>query len=225
MYCIVRMCDNIHNFGGMEWNVLVQCIQVRARGANKGNFVHMVLDRLGWPAESSTSAGDVHDDFIAAAAPAGRFCLCVGDDVSDEDMFIAVKVGGPAYLSIVCACGYSHVFCGCVSCFVVVCAYLGVVRCMCLVCIVCYRVWLWLQPFVLCYVFCVCCCMCLFRCCAVYVPCVYRVWLWLQLCVLCFVLCVLINVLCGVLFLVCCRYIGNSLNLRYALYLVQSPSR
>ncbi|CAN0153793.1 unnamed protein product [Pylaiella littoralis] len=67
-------------------------LEVRARGANKGNFVHMVLDRLGWPAEGAASAGNVRGDLVAAAAPGGgRFCLCVGDDVSDEDMFIAVK--------------------------------------------------------------------------------------------------------------------------------------
>ncbi|CAM9614828.1 unnamed protein product, partial [Ectocarpus sp. 8 AP-2014] len=29
-------------------------LEVRARGANKGNFVHMVLDRLGWPSEVSS---------------------------------------------------------------------------------------------------------------------------------------------------------------------------
>lgn len=74
--------------------------QVRARGANKGNFVHMVLGRLSWPVDGSatdTSAGDADANdgdgaVAAAAAPGGRFCLCVGDDVSDEDMFIAAKV-------------------------------------------------------------------------------------------------------------------------------------
>ena len=81
--------------------------QVRARGANKGNFVHMVLARLAWPVEGAASApadadadadgqsdtDDYHDRGVAAAAaPGGRFCLCVGDDVSDEDMFIAAKV-------------------------------------------------------------------------------------------------------------------------------------
>lgn len=66
----------------------------------------MVLGRLSWPVEGSAAAAatdadgpldtppddmDDHDDG-AAALPGGRFCLCVGDDVSDEDMFIAAKV-------------------------------------------------------------------------------------------------------------------------------------
>lgn len=72
--------------------------QVRARGANKGNFVHMVLGRLKWPVEG-VAAADADDygggGVAATAAPGGRFCLCVGDDVSDEDMFIAAKVSFP----------------------------------------------------------------------------------------------------------------------------------
>lgn len=59
----------------------------------------MVMDRLGWPLEGAGSAttaspGEIPDAAAAAAAaaPGGRFCLCVGDDVSDEDMFIAAKV-------------------------------------------------------------------------------------------------------------------------------------
>eukprot|EP00903_Cladosiphon_okamuranus_P018856 g17344.t1 len=74
-------------------------LEVRARGANKGNFVHMVLGRLAWPVEGSAGDGDDDGggddcddcDGAAAAAPGGRFCLCVGDDVSDEDMFVAAK--------------------------------------------------------------------------------------------------------------------------------------
>lgn len=77
-------------------------MQVRARGASKGNFVHMVLGRLSWPAGGDVAAnldadtpaplGDDHGNHGATTAPGGRFCLCVGDDVSDEDMFIAAKV-------------------------------------------------------------------------------------------------------------------------------------
>lgn len=79
--------------------------QVRARGASKGNFVHMVMDRLGWQPECTTfpddddGAGDQNGSSARVAktdAPGGRFCLCVGDDVSDEDMFIAAKVRLPA---------------------------------------------------------------------------------------------------------------------------------
>lgn len=55
---------------------------------SKGNFVHMVLSRLGWSSEDSGS--DV------GTFGGGRFCLCVGDDVSDEDMFLAVKVNNNA---------------------------------------------------------------------------------------------------------------------------------
>ncbi|CAM9119306.1 unnamed protein product [Ectocarpus fasciculatus] len=74
-------------------------LEVRARGASKGNFVHMVLDRLGWPSEVSsfptpTDATDTTGAAVAttaASSAGGRFCLCVGDDVSDEEMFIAVK--------------------------------------------------------------------------------------------------------------------------------------
>ncbi|CAM9390844.1 unnamed protein product, partial [Ectocarpus sp. 8 AP-2014] len=71
-------------------------LEVRARGANKGNFVHMVLDRLGWPSEVSSfpapaDATDTDAAVTIASSAGGRFCLCVGDDVSDEEMFIAVK--------------------------------------------------------------------------------------------------------------------------------------
>ncbi|CAM9621887.1 unnamed protein product [Ectocarpus sp. 6 AP-2014] len=71
-------------------------LEVRARGANKGNFVHMVLDRLGWPSEVSSfpapaDATDTDAAVSTASSAGGRFCLCVGDDVSDEEMFIAVK--------------------------------------------------------------------------------------------------------------------------------------
>lgn len=63
--------------------------KVRARGVSKGNFVHMVLSRLGWSSEDSgleMGSGGLGE------FGGGRFCLCVGDDVSDEDMFLAVKV-------------------------------------------------------------------------------------------------------------------------------------
>ncbi|CAM9826529.1 unnamed protein product [Scytosiphon promiscuus] len=75
-------------------------LEVRARGASKGSFVHMVMDRLGWQPECPTfpddddGADDQGDSSLGVAktdAPGGRFCLCVGDDVSDEDMFIAAK--------------------------------------------------------------------------------------------------------------------------------------
>ncbi|CAB1119784.1 GT20 [Ectocarpus sp. CCAP 1310/34] len=71
-------------------------LEVRARGANKGNFVHMVLDRLGWPSEVSSfpapaDATDTDAPATTASSAGGRFCLCVGDDVSDEEMFVAVK--------------------------------------------------------------------------------------------------------------------------------------
>lgn len=73
---------------------------MRARGASKGSFVHMVLDKLGWGSDGGETGDSV--------AGAGRFCLCVGDDVSDEDMFLAVKVRCGVlclrYHALVCVC-------------------------------------------------------------------------------------------------------------------------
>lgn len=97
------MCGTIFHFEnlcGLFSNVTTTTFrrkQVRARGASKGNFVHMVMDRLGWPIEgddaaTATTTASPNELPAAAAAPGGRFCLCVGDDVSDEDMFIAAKV-------------------------------------------------------------------------------------------------------------------------------------
>lgn len=60
---------------------------MRARGVNKGNFVHMVLSKLGWSLGGGFMQGTSRNVPVS-----GRFCLCVGDDVSDEDMFNAVKV-------------------------------------------------------------------------------------------------------------------------------------
>lgn len=74
----------------------------------------MVMDRLGWRPECSTfpdhAPGGADDEggddegasdprVCTADAPGGRFCLCVGDDVSDEDMFIAAKVKREGELS------------------------------------------------------------------------------------------------------------------------------
>ncbi|CAN0035179.1 unnamed protein product, partial [Laminaria digitata] len=64
-------------------------LEVRARGASKGNFVHMVFSRMGWGKEGIALEGAPDEDKDQPSS--GRFCLCVGDDVSDEDMFIAVK--------------------------------------------------------------------------------------------------------------------------------------
>lgn len=64
-------------------------LEVRARGASKGRFVHMVLSKLGW-----RPRGDGGGEGTAGNVPGSRFCLCVGDDVSDEDMFLALKSYG-----------------------------------------------------------------------------------------------------------------------------------
>eukprot|EP00904_Undaria_pinnatifida_P002011 jgi/Undpi1/11810/HiC_scaffold_4.g01509.m1 len=63
-------------------------LEVRARGSSKGNFVHMVFSRMGWCSGGAGPEGGPDDQHHSAS---GRFCLCIGDDVSDEDMFIAVK--------------------------------------------------------------------------------------------------------------------------------------
>lgn len=47
----------------------------------------MVLSKLGW-----RPRGDGGGEGTAGNVPGSRFCLCVGDDVSDEDMFLALKV-------------------------------------------------------------------------------------------------------------------------------------
>lgn len=66
---------------------LIIWVKVRARGASKGRFVHMVLSKLGW-----RPRGGGGREANAGKIPGSRFCLCVGDDVSDEDMFLALKV-------------------------------------------------------------------------------------------------------------------------------------
>lgn len=50
----------------------------------------MVFSRMGWGSEGVALEGGSDEDKDQPGS--GRFCLCVGDDVSDEDMFIAVKV-------------------------------------------------------------------------------------------------------------------------------------
>ena len=50
----------------------------------------MVFSRMGWGPEGAAMEGG--SDELKDQPTNGRFCLCVGDDVSDEDMFIAVKV-------------------------------------------------------------------------------------------------------------------------------------
>ena len=49
----------------------------------------MVFSRMGWCSGGAGPEGGPDDQHHSAS---GRFCLCIGDDVSDEDMFIAVKV-------------------------------------------------------------------------------------------------------------------------------------
>ena len=54
--------------------------------------MHMVLSRLGWSKLEACSSTNARFAIDAGVGGEGRFCLCVGDDVSDEDMFLAVKV-------------------------------------------------------------------------------------------------------------------------------------
>lgn len=80
--------------------------QVRARSASKGRFVHVVLSRLGWRCGGDVGEGTGEES--PGSSP--RFCLCVGDDVSDEDMFLALKVSGLIQIQLSFA-GYSARIC------------------------------------------------------------------------------------------------------------------
>lgn len=69
-------------------HVVYTRVQVRSGGSSKGRFVDVVLSKLGWRRWDDGRQG------TGEGSPASdrKLCICIGDDVSDEEMFLAVKV-------------------------------------------------------------------------------------------------------------------------------------